>query len=61
MAGLKPIRHGSSDPCAIPERCRKCQHYIKEGLDFPKCELREDGKLIPEIGWDCFRRKVQTE
>lgn len=55
MAGHKPIIHGWSDPCAIPEKCRKCTHYKKEGLDYPKCDRREDGKLIPEIGWSCFR------
>ena len=58
MAGLKPIRHGGSDPCAIPSKCKECSYFLKEGSDFPKCSKREDGKLIPEVGWDCFRRRV---
>lgn len=62
MASLKPIRHGYSDPCTIPDKCKKCKNYDPNGHSFPRCLRREDGKFIAEIEYSCFiRRPLEGE
>lgn len=61
MSSLKPIMHGWSDPCHIPDKCRQCIHYDPNGHDFPRCTRREDGKFLAEIEYSCFKRKPLPE